>query len=75
MEGGRPVEQPGSARVLEADLVLLALGFTGPEATLASGLGLELDGRSNFKVGGRTGGRQGATRQMRGCVGTCCVLD
>lgn len=50
--GGRPamVEVAGSEEVLEADLVLLAMGFLGPEATLASALGLELDPRSNFKV-------------------------
>jgi glutamate synthase (NADPH/NADH) len=45
------VEQPGSARVLEADMVLLAMGFLGPEATLAESLQLEQDARSNFKVG------------------------
>lgn len=32
-------------------MVLLAMGFLGPEATLASALGLEVDARSNFKVG------------------------
>eukprot|EP00878_Enallax_costatus_P047118 GHUV01057515.1.p1 GENE.GHUV01057515.1~~GHUV01057515.1.p1 ORF type:complete len:124 (-),score=19.69 GHUV01057515.1:122-493(-) len=41
---------PGSARILEADLVLLAMGFLGPEATLANALGLEQDPRSNFKA-------------------------
>lgn len=49
-ENGKIVEKPGSARVLEADLVLLAMGFLGPEATLANSLGLEQDQRSNFKV-------------------------
>jgi glutamate synthase (NADPH/NADH) len=50
--GGRPnlVEVPGTEEVLEADLVLLAMGFLGPEATLAEALGIELDPRSNFKV-------------------------
>ncbi|GFR49656.1 hypothetical protein Agub_g11798 [Astrephomene gubernaculifera] len=46
----RPVEQPGTARVLEADMVLLAMGFTGPEERLAASLGVETDGRSNFKA-------------------------
>jgi hypothetical protein len=50
-EGGKMVELPGSARVLEADMVLLAMGFLGPEATLAESLKLEQDARSNFKVG------------------------
>jgi glutamate synthase (NADPH/NADH) len=57
------VEIPGSARVLEADLVLLALGFVGPEATLAQELGLELDPRSNFKASQGLG--QG---QLAGCL-------
>jgi NADPH-dependent glutamate synthase beta subunit-like oxidoreductase len=30
--------------------VLLAMGFLGPEAYLASALGLELDPRSNYKA-------------------------
>ncbi|GIL79137.1 hypothetical protein Vretimale_16677 [Volvox reticuliferus] len=46
----RPVEQQGTARVLEADMVLLAMGFTGPEDRLASALGLKQDERSNFKA-------------------------
>jgi len=38
----------GSERELPCDLVLLALGFTGPErAGLLEGLGVELDGRGN----------------------------
>lgn len=51
-DGGRPslVELEGTNEVLPADLVLLAMGFLGPEATLADALGLELDPRSNFKV-------------------------
>ena len=35
-------------QVLPCDLALLAMGFLGPEATLAEALGVELDGRSNF---------------------------
>lgn len=50
METGRPVEIPNSSRVIKADLVLLAMGFLGPEATLADGLGLAKDERSNFKA-------------------------
>jgi len=51
-DGGRAnlVELEGTEEVLPADLVLLAMGFLGPEATLADALGLELDPRSNFKV-------------------------
>ena len=44
-------EFPGSEFVIEADLVLLAMGFTGPEqGGIISQLGLELDQRSNVKV-------------------------
>jgi glutamate synthase (NADPH/NADH) small chain len=43
---GRPVMVEGSARVLRADLVLLAMGFTGPETViLQDELGVEIDGR------------------------------
>ena len=37
-------------QIVEADLVLLAMGFLGPEATLADALGVECDERSNFKA-------------------------
>ena len=43
-------EVPGSEQVFEADLVLLAMGFLGPEDTLVQKLGLETDSRSNFKA-------------------------
>jgi glutamate synthase (NADPH/NADH) small chain len=50
-EGGPPfVRVAGSERYFECDLVLLALGFTGPEGTIAEQLGLELDLRTNFKA-------------------------
>ena len=40
---------PGTEREIPADLVLLALGFVGPEAgNIADQLGLELDGRGNI---------------------------
>ena len=43
---GRPIMVDGSARVLRADLVLLAMGFTGPETViLQDELGVEIDGR------------------------------
>jgi glutamate synthase (NADPH) small chain len=47
-EGGRPVEVPGSEREIPADLVLLAMGFTGPQQTgLVEQLGVDLDARGN----------------------------
>jgi glutamate synthase (NADPH) small chain len=44
------IELDGTGETLEADLVLLAMGFLGPEAYLAKALGIELDGRSNYKA-------------------------
>ena len=43
-------EVPGSEKEFKADIVLLAMGFLGPEDTLVSKLGLETDERSNFKA-------------------------
>ncbi|HTN53387.1 MAG TPA: glutamate synthase subunit beta [Anaeromyxobacter sp.] len=42
-----PRELPGTERVLPADLVLLALGFVGPEKPLVQQLGVKLDERGN----------------------------
>jgi len=49
---GRFVPQPvaGTERVLPAQLVLLAMGFLGPEQPLLESLGLDRDGRSNIKA-------------------------
>ncbi len=43
-------EVPGSEEVFEADLVLLAMGFLGPEHTVSELLGVETDERSNYKA-------------------------
>jgi glutamate synthase (NADPH/NADH) small chain len=43
-------EVPGSEQEFPADLVLLAMGFLGPEDTVIPQLGLETDARSNFKA-------------------------
>ncbi len=45
-----PKKVDGSERVLEADLVLLAMGFLGPEADIVEQLGLDQDARSNIKA-------------------------
>lgn len=45
-----PQEVPGSEKVWEADLVLLAMGFLGPEDTIPNELNLERDSRSNLKA-------------------------
>ncbi len=45
-QDGRPVPVEGSARVLPADLVFLAMGFTGPEtAIMQDELAVEVDAR------------------------------
>ncbi|CAI9092539.1 OLC1v1027805C1 [Oldenlandia corymbosa var. corymbosa] len=43
-------EIEGSEEIIEADLVLLAMGFLGPESTIPDKLGIEKDNRSNFKA-------------------------
>jgi glutamate synthase (NADPH/NADH) small chain len=45
-----PKEVEGSQKVLRAELVLLAMGFLGPEQPLLEQLGVERDGRSNAKA-------------------------
>jgi glutamate synthase (NADPH/NADH) small chain len=52
--GQKRMEQvPGSEFELDADLVLLAMGFVGPERSpLLSGLGVELTERGSVKVNG-----------------------
>ena len=48
--GGRFQEVPGSERELPAQLVLLAMGFKGPEQYVSELLGFECDPRSNYKA-------------------------
>lgn len=43
-------ELEGSEKEWKADLVLLALGFLGPEHYISEGLEVELDGRSNYQA-------------------------
>ncbi len=45
-----PVDVPGSEKVIEADLVLLAMGFLGPEGGVLDQLGVEKDPRSNAQA-------------------------
>ncbi|GMK38759.1 glutamate synthase [NADPH] small chain [Paenibacillus sp. CCS19] len=51
-ETGRKVytEIPGTEKVWKADLVLIAVGFEGPENTIINELNLEQDRRSNVKA-------------------------
>ena len=45
-----PVDIPGTDRIVPAQVVLLAMGFLGPEQGLLDGLGVERDTRSNVKA-------------------------
>ncbi len=45
-----PQRVPGSERVLKADLVLLAMGFLGPEDSVIEQLGVKRDPRSNAEA-------------------------
>lgn len=52
-------ETPGSEKYYPADLILLAMGFLGPEKTVPNELGLELDPRGNVKA---VNGQYGSSR-------------
>jgi glutamate synthase (NADPH/NADH) small chain len=45
-----PKEKAGSEKTVPADLVLLAMGFTGPEESLLKDLSIERDERSNIRA-------------------------
>jgi len=47
---GKMVEVAGSEQVLKADLVLLAMGFVNPVATVLEAFGVDKDGRGNAKA-------------------------
>lgn len=45
-----PVDVPGTEKTIPAQLVLLAMGFLGPEKTIIEKLGLPTDGRGNVEA-------------------------
>ncbi|MEP6739155.1 MAG: glutamate synthase subunit beta [Caldimonas sp.] len=49
-EGGKMVEVPGSEQIIPAGLVLLAMGFVSPIASLLEGFGIERDARGNARA-------------------------
>ena len=51
LQGGRFVEVPGSEYEYKADLVLLAMGFTAPVASVLEAFGVAKDGRGNARAG------------------------
>jgi glutamate synthase (NADPH) small chain len=50
-QGGKMIEVPGSEKVIPADLVLLAMGFVSPVASVLEAFGVERDARGNAKAG------------------------
>ncbi len=49
-QGGKMVEVAGSEQILPADLVLLAMGFVSPVASVLEAFGVEKDVRGNAKA-------------------------
>jgi len=49
-EGMKMKEIEGSEKIWEAELILLSMGFLGPEQYLGKTAGLELDTRSNYQA-------------------------
>ena len=45
-----PAEVAGTEKTIPVQLVLLAMGFTGPEQPLLKALGLQADARSNVQA-------------------------
>ena len=48
---GKMVEVPGSEQLLKADMVLLAMGFVHPVASVLDAFGVDKDARGNAKAG------------------------
>ena len=53
---GKMVEVAGSEQLFKADLVLLAMGFVSPVASILQSFGVELDARGNAKASTETVG-------------------
>ncbi len=49
-QNGKMLEVAGSEEIIKADLVLLAMGFVNPVATILEGFGVEKDARGNAKA-------------------------
>lgn len=50
-QGGKMVEVPGTEKEYKADLVLLAMGFVNPVATVLEAFGVDKDARGNARAG------------------------
>lgn len=49
-QGGKMTEVPGSEQIIPADLVLLAMGFVNPVASMLESFGVDKDARGNAKA-------------------------
>ncbi|HSM21104.1 MAG TPA: glutamate synthase subunit beta, partial [Rubrivivax sp.] len=49
-QGGKMIELPGTEEEVRADLVLLAMGFTAPVASVLEAFGVERDARGNARA-------------------------
>ncbi|MFM2447944.1 MAG: glutamate synthase [Pseudomonadota bacterium] len=49
-QGGKMTEVPGSEQILPADLVLLAMGFVSPVASVVESFGVDKDARGNARA-------------------------
>lgn len=49
-QGGKMVEVPGSEQIVPADMVLLAMGFVSPVASVLEAFGVEKDARGNARA-------------------------
>jgi glutamate synthase (NADPH/NADH) small chain len=49
-KGGKMVEIAGTEKTYQADMVLLAMGFVNPVATILDGFGVDKDARGNAKA-------------------------
>jgi len=54
--GGKMVEVPGSEKIVKADLVLLAMGFVNPVASVLGAFGVAKDARGNARAHTDEGG-------------------
>jgi glutamate synthase (NADPH/NADH) small chain len=55
-KGGKMVEVPGTEQAYRADLVLLAMGFVAPVASVLEAFGVERDARGNARAGTEAAG-------------------
>jgi glutamate synthase (NADPH) small chain len=55
-QGNKMVEVPGSEQIIPADMVLLAMGFVSPVASVLDAFGVERDPRGNAKAHTETQG-------------------